>query len=98
MLSRSLLRSLRLLLLILHGLLIRTGKDHPHQAVGQFQLVEIDDQSHGNIQEFHVTEELGLVDRQNLLHTLEFQQEAILDQTRSLEPVNFDRRANDGVA
>src|SRR5438128_981975 len=104
--------------------------------------MKIDDQPDGYIQQFHVTEQLGLVDGQNLLHALEFQQETILDQnikskrliedqsfvfdsddalidrfdpeqlqlphqtafinalnqTGSLEPVNFDGRANGGVA
>jgi hypothetical protein len=42
--------------------------------------VKVKNETNGNVHQLHVAEELGLVDGQNLLHRLEFQQEAILNQ------------------
>jgi hypothetical protein len=44
-------------------MLIRTRQDQPMNAVGEFVFMKIDEQPERNIQEFHVTEHLGLMDR-----------------------------------
>ena len=40
---------------------VRAGKDHANNSIGEFHFVEIDDESHGNIEQLHVTEQLRLV-------------------------------------
>ena len=40
---------------------VRAGKDHANNAIGEFHFVEIDDESHGYIQQFHVAQQLRLV-------------------------------------
>jgi hypothetical protein len=42
--------------------------------------VKVKNQPDGNVQQLHVTQELGLVDGQYLLHALEFQQQAKLQE------------------
>ena len=45
-------------------------------TIGQFHLMEVDEQPKRNIQQFHVAQELRFVDGQNLLHRLCFHQRA----------------------
>src|SRR6266567_5175823 len=42
--------------------------------------MEVDQQANGNVEQFHVVELLGLVDRQYLLDRFEFQQQAAFDK------------------
>ena len=49
-------------------------------TVGQFHLMEVDEQAKGNIQQFHVAQELRFVDGQNLLHGFCFQQHTTFHQ------------------
>jgi len=49
---------------------VGSGEDQAVNAVTQFHLMEIDEQPKRDIQQFHVTQELRLVDRQHLLHGL----------------------------
>jgi hypothetical protein len=64
---------------------IGAGEDHSYDAIGQLQLVKIDDQSKWNVHELHITQELGFMNRRDLLHTFKFQQKAILDQNVEAE-------------
>jgi hypothetical protein len=47
-------------------------QDQAVNTVGQFHLMEIDEQPKRDIQQFHVAQELCFVDGQNLLHGLCF--------------------------
>jgi len=49
-------------------------------AVTQFYLMEIDEQPKRDIQQFHVTQELRLVDWQDFLYSLGFHKHAALHQ------------------
>ena len=49
-------------------------------TVHQLKLMEVDEQADGNVQQFHIAEQLGLMDRQDVLDRFEFQQQAIFDQ------------------
>ena len=69
------LSSLRLLLLLQIG----SRKDQPRYSVGQLEFVEVDDQSQGNVEEFHVTEQLCLMDRMNLFDCLYFDKQTLVD-------------------
>jgi hypothetical protein len=42
--------------------------------------MEVNHQTQRDIQQFHVTEQLRLMDREHFLDALEFQQQAVLDQ------------------
>lgn len=42
--------------------------------------MEIDEQSDGDVQQFHVAQQLRLVDRQDFFHGLGFHEHATLDQ------------------
>ncbi len=46
----------------------------------KFHFVEIDNKSNGNIEQFHVTQQLSLVNRQNFPHGFQFQQQTIFNQ------------------
>ena len=62
----------------LDSLAVGTGKNWPQYALGQFQSVEIDDQSQWNIKQFHVAEQLSFVDRKNLLDRFYFDKQALV--------------------
>ena len=49
-------------------------------AIHQLKFMEVDQQANGDVEQFHVAEQLGLVDRQYLLDRFEFQQQAAFDQ------------------
>ena len=49
-------------------------------AVHQLKLMEVDEKTYRDVQQLHVTQQLGLMDRQDLLDRFEFEQQAILDQ------------------
>ena len=49
-------------------------------AVSQFYLMEIDEQPKRDIQQFHVAQELRLVDRQDVLHRFCFHQHTTFHQ------------------
>src|SRR6266498_5033691 len=49
-------------------------------AVHEFKLMEIDEKANRNVQQFHVAEQLGFMNRQDFLDRLQFEQQAILDQ------------------
>ena len=49
-------------------------------AVHQFKLMKIDQKANRNVQQFHVAEQLGLMNRQDFVDRLQFEQQAILDQ------------------
>ena len=42
------------------------GEEETGDAVGEFWFVEVDEEAEGDVEEFHVTEELGFVDREHL--------------------------------
>jgi hypothetical protein len=54
------------------SLQICSGKDQSRDAVGQLELVEIDDLPQRNIEELHITEQLGLVDGMDRFDSLDF--------------------------
>lgn len=47
--------------------------------------MEIDQKRQGNVQELHVTDDLGLVNRQDFLHGFEFQEQTALNQYAKLQ-------------
>ena len=49
-------------------------------AIHQLKFMEVDQQAKGDVEQFHVAEQLGLVDSQYLLDRFEFQQQAAFDQ------------------
>ena len=49
-------------------------------AIHQLKFMEVDQQANGDVEQFHVAEQLGLVDRQYLLDRFEFEQQAAFDQ------------------
>ena len=49
-------------------------------AIHQLKFMEVDQQAYGDVEQFHVTEQLGLMDKQDLLDRLEFEQQAAFDQ------------------
>jgi hypothetical protein len=63
---------------------VRTGEEEPRDAVNQLDLMEVEHQPQRHVQQFHITQQLGLVDRQDGLDGLEFNQETTLDQ--QIEP------------
>ena len=56
-------------------------------TVNQFHLVKVDEQPNRDIGQFHVAQELSLVDGENFLHGLCFHQSAIFDQ--QIKPQRF---------
>ena len=60
------------------SLQVGARKDQPRYTVGQFQSVEIDDQSKWNIKQLHVAEQLSLVDRQHLFNSFYFDKQAVV--------------------
>lgn len=70
-------QSLRYLRFLLwkSGSVVGTRQDHPVNAVDQLELVGTGEQANGHVQELHVAEQLRLVNRENLLHRLQFEQE-----------------------
>ena len=55
-------------------------KDQPADAIGHFQFVKIDEQPERHLEQFHVAQELRLVNRQNLFHGLRLHDYATVDQ------------------
>ena len=53
---------------------ISAWQDEPVDAIHQFKLMEVDQEAYGDVQQFHVAEQLGLVNRQDLLDRFEFEQ------------------------
>lgn len=74
------LHCFRYLLLILFCRPVGPRQDHARHAVNELEFVEVDDQTEGNIQQFHVAQQLGLMDWQYLLNTLKLKQQTTLDQ------------------
>src|SRR6266851_6871789 len=85
----SLVRFLCLLLLsaAFPSSLVCSWKNQPANAVSDFHLVEIDQQTERHVQQFHVAQELRLVNRQNLFHRLRLHQYATLNQ--HIKPEGF---------
>jgi hypothetical protein len=48
--------------------------------VDQFQVVEIDEKSNGNVQQLHETQKLRLVDQSRFFNRLGLDQEAVFNQ------------------
>ena|SRR5438477_10329847 len=67
------LRFLRFLLWDYSGF-ISPRQDEPVDAIHQLQFMEVDQEAYGDVQQFHVAEQLGLVNRQDLLDRFEFEQ------------------------
>ena len=59
---------------------IGAGQNQPADPVTNSSLVEIDEQSNRNIQQLHIAQELGLVDRQDFLHGFGFYEHTSLYQ------------------
>ncbi len=49
-------------------------------AISQFNFVEVDQQAKRHIEQFHVAKQLCLMNRQNFLHGLKFQQQAFFNK------------------
>ena len=49
-------------------------------AVHELDFVEVDEQTDGYVEQFHVAQQLRLMDGQHLLNALQFQEQAILNQ------------------
>jgi hypothetical protein len=60
--------------------LVRSGKNQPADSVGEFHLVEVDEQPDRNVEQLHVAQELSLVDRQDFLYSLCFHEHAAFHQ------------------
>ena len=65
---------LRFLLWDYSGFIISARQDEPVDAIHQFKLMKVDQEAYGDVQQFHVAEQLGLVNRQDLLDRFEFEQ------------------------
>jgi len=53
--------------------LIGTRQDQAMDAVNQLKLVEVDEKAYGNVQQSHVTQQLRLMYRQDLVDRFEFE-------------------------
>jgi hypothetical protein len=62
------------------GSSVRVRKDKAMHTVGQFHLMEVDEQPNRDIQQLHIAQELGLVDGQNFLHGFCFHQHTIFHE------------------
>ena len=60
-------------------------------AIHQFKFMEVDQEAYGDVEQFHVAEQLGLVDRQYLLDRFEFEQQAAFDQNVKAERLFEDK-------
>ncbi len=59
---------------------VGAGKNHSVNAISQFNFVEVDQQAKRHIEQFHVAKQLRLMNRQNFLHGLKFQQQAFFNK------------------
>src|SRR5438477_3854260 len=84
------LRFLRFLLWDSSGF-ISARQDEPVDAIHQFKLMEVDQEAYGDAQQFHVAEQLGLVNRHDLLDRFEFEQQAAFDQNVKAERLFEDK-------
>ncbi|HEY5707747.1 MAG TPA: hypothetical protein VIS96_19465 [Terrimicrobiaceae bacterium] len=66
---------------------VGAGKNHSVNAISQFNFVEVDQQTKRHIEQFHVAKQLRLMDRQNFLHGLKFQQQAFF--TKNIQAQRF---------
>ena len=60
-------------------------QDQPRYAVGEFRYVEVDDQAQRNVKQFHVAQQLRLVNRHDVLNGFDFHLEAAIDEDIELE-------------
>ena len=60
-------------------------------AIHQFKFMEVDQEADGDVEQFHVAEQLGLVDRQYILDRLQFEQQAAFDQNVKAERLFEDK-------
>jgi len=65
---------------ILPFFLSRIPQDHPRKPVDQSDVVKIHHQPQRNIQQFHVTQQLSLVNWKHAFHRLDFNLQTIFDQ------------------
>ena len=63
---------------------IRAIQDHASNSIHQFSLMKVDDQTKRDIEQLHVTQQLCLMDGEDVLDDFQFQQQAILYQ--NVEP------------
>jgi hypothetical protein len=59
---------------------ISSGQNQPVYSVRDFPLMEIDEQSDGDVQQFHVAQQLRLVDWQHFFYGLGFHEHAAFHQ------------------
>jgi hypothetical protein len=52
--------------------LIRTRQNQPRDSVNQLHFMEIDHQTEGHIQQFHIAYDLSFMNRQNLFYAFQF--------------------------
>src|SRR5262245_54655778 len=62
------------------SLSIGPGQHHAGDAIDQSLFVEVDQQAQRHFQQFHVTQKLCLVNRQNFFDTLQLQKQAVLEK------------------
>jgi len=60
-------------------------------TIHQLQFMEVDQEAYGDVQQFHVAEQLRLVDWQDLLDRFEFEQQAAFDQNVKAERLFEDK-------
>ena len=60
--------------------LVGSRYNHAGDAIRELRLVEVDDETDRDVEQPHIAEELRLVNGQNLLRTLEFEQQAVIDE------------------
>ena len=60
--------------------LICTGQNKPGRSVSELELMEVEQQPNRHVEQFHVTEQLCLVNWRHLLDRLELNEKTIIDQ------------------
>src|SRR6266481_3975785 len=63
---------------VLQASLVGASQNHPGQTVGKLQFMKVDDETDGDIQQLHVTEQLRLMNGEHCLNRFQFQQKAII--------------------
>ena len=61
-------------------LFVGAGKHHPSDAIREFDLVKVNQQTERHIQQLHIAEKLGLMDWKNRLHGFDLHQQAIFNK------------------
>jgi len=69
-------------------LVIGAGKNEPGHAFGQFEDMEIDDPSQRDVEEFHIAEQLSLMDRMHPFDGLDLNEQTSVDQLSDISAIS----------